>query len=131
MRPGVISVERRLYRLPRATNFGSIYGHGAKRWKPRGLRDLNDELAALEDRDDIHIDLKGRDPMTVRPIFLMKRAPSFCVTSKRLSAAAFDRFLRSYFDHFAFQSITRTSFWLTEQNSWIRIRPRAARAVDE
>ena len=77
-----------------------------------GLRDLQEELATLEDRDEIlHVDLKGRDPddgFTDVPyekgaLFLLHLEQTFGRTR-------FDNFLRSYFNHFAFQSITTEQF---------------------
>jgi aminopeptidase N len=42
-----------------------------------GLRDLNEEIAGLDDRDEIlHIDLKAAIPMTAPPTSLMKKARS-------------------------------------------------------
>ena len=77
-----------------------------------GLRDLRDELGRLEDRDEIlHVDLKGRDPdegFTDVPyekgaLFLLHLEQTF-------GRERFDQFLRNYFDHFAFQSITTEQF---------------------
>jgi hypothetical protein len=77
-----------------------------------GLRDLTDELARLEDRDEIlYVDLTGRDPddgFTDVPyekgaLFLLHLEQTF-------GRDRFDQFLRSYFDHFAFQSITTQQF---------------------
>src|SRR5687767_678682 len=77
-----------------------------------GLRDLQDELGRLEDRDEIlHVDLKGRDPdegFTDVPyekgaLFLLHLEQTF-------GREQFDQFLRSYFDHFAFKSITTEEF---------------------
>src|SRR5687767_4201731 len=77
-----------------------------------GLRDLQDELATLEDRDEIlHVDLKGRDPdegFTDVPyekgaLFLLHLEFTF-------GRARFDTFLRNYFNQFAFQSITTEQF---------------------
>jgi leukotriene-A4 hydrolase len=77
-----------------------------------GLRDLTEELATLEDRDEIlYVDLKGRDPdegFTDVPyekgaLFLLHLEETF-------GRARFDQFLKSYFNHFAFQSITTEQF---------------------
>lgn len=77
-----------------------------------GLRDLREEMETLEDADEIlHVDLKGRDPddgFTNVPyekgaLFLLHLEQTF-------GRAQFDRFLQSYFDHFAFQSITTEQF---------------------
>ncbi len=75
-------------------------------------RELEEEMATLDDRDEIlHVDLKGRDPdagFTGVPyekgaLFLRHLEATF-------GRARFDRFLRGYFDHFAFQSITTEQF---------------------
>lgn len=77
-----------------------------------GLRDLTEELATLEDRDEIlYVDLKGRDPdegFTDVPyekgaLFLLHLEQTFGRTR-------FDQFLKSYFNHFAFKSITTEQF---------------------
>lgn len=77
-----------------------------------GLRELEEEMATLDDRDEIlHVDLEGRDPdegFTSVPyqkgtLFLLHLEQTF-------GRAQFDRFLRSYFNHFAFQSITTEQF---------------------
>lgn len=77
-----------------------------------GLRELREEMTTLEDADEIlHVDLKGRDPddgFTNVPyekgaLFLLHLEQTF-------GRARFDRFLRGYFDHFAFQSITTEQF---------------------
>jgi leukotriene-A4 hydrolase len=77
-----------------------------------GLRDLTEELATLEDRDEIlYVDLKDRDPdegFTEVPyekgaLFLLHLEETF-------GRARFDQFLKSYFNHFAFKSITTEQF---------------------
>lgn len=73
---------------------------------------LQEELNDLPDADEIlHIDLTGRDPdegFTNVPyekgaLFLRHLEETF-------GRARFDQFLKGYFDHFAFQSITTTDF---------------------
>jgi leukotriene A-4 hydrolase/aminopeptidase len=77
-----------------------------------GRQTLEKEMEALEDRDEIlYVDLKGRDPddgFTQVPyekgaLFLRHLEETF-------GRARFDKFLRSYFDHFAFQSIVTADF---------------------
>ena len=77
-----------------------------------GLQDLEKEIATLPEKDQIlHVDLRGRDPddgFTDVPyekgaLFLRHLELTF-------GREAFDRFLRGYFDHFAFQSITTEDF---------------------
>jgi leukotriene-A4 hydrolase len=76
------------------------------------LQTLKQEMATLEDRDEIlYVDLKGRDPdegFTQVPyekgaLFLRQLEESF-------GRERFDKFLRGYFDHFAFQSIVTADF---------------------
>ena len=91
----------------------AVYGRArAEMEAALGLHDLQEEMATLEDRDEIlHIDLKGRDPddgFTDVPyekgaLFLLHLEQTFGRTR-------FDSFLRSYFNHFAFQSITTEQF---------------------
>ena len=77
-----------------------------------GLRDLHEVIASLEDRDEIlHIDLKGRDPDEgSNDIPYEKGALFLRHLEETFGRARFDQFLRSYFNHFAFQSITTEQF---------------------
>ncbi|HEX8185774.1 MAG TPA: M1 family metallopeptidase [Blastocatellia bacterium] len=77
-----------------------------------GRQTLEEEMATLKDRDEIlHVNLRGRDPddgFTQVPyekgaLFLRHLEETF-------GRARFDQFLRSYFDHFAFQSIITADF---------------------
>jgi leukotriene-A4 hydrolase len=91
----------------------AVYGRARAQMEAAlGLRDLQEEIATLEDRDEIlHVDLKGRDPdegFTDVPyekgaLFLLHLEQTF-------GRVRFDQFLRSYFNHFAFQSITTEQF---------------------
>lgn len=76
------------------------------------VQDLEAEMEDLEPRDEIlHVDLAGRDPdegFTLVPYvkgMLLLRTLEAAVGRER-----FDEFLRGYFDHFAFQSITTEDF---------------------
>ena len=73
-----------------------------------GLRDLNEEIAGLDDRDEIlHIDLKGRDPDDGSTDIPYEKGALFLRHLEgTFGRVRFDRFLKSYFNHFAFQSIT-------------------------
>ena len=77
-----------------------------------GLRDLQDELARLEDRDEIlHVDLKGRDPDDGFTDIPYEKGALFLLhLEQTFGRERFDQFMRSYFDHFAFQSITTEQF---------------------
>jgi aminopeptidase N len=76
------------------------------------VQSLKEELDALPDADEIlHVNLAGRDPdegFTLVPyekgaLFLRHLEESF-------GRPCFDAFLKGYFDHFAFQSITTADF---------------------
>lgn len=77
-----------------------------------GLRDLNEEIAGLDDRDEIlHIDLKGRDPDDGSTDIPYEKGALFLRHLEgTFGRVRFDRFLKSYFNHFAFQSITTEQF---------------------
>jgi len=73
---------------------------------------LNNILASLEERDRIlHIDLKGRDPEEgVTRVPYDKGALFLRHLEETFGRERFDRFLRGYFTHFAFQSIATPDF---------------------
>jgi aminopeptidase N len=77
-----------------------------------GLRDLKEEIAGLDDRDEIlHIDLKGRDPDDGSTDIPYEKGALFLRhLEETFGRARFDQFLKSYFNHFAFQSITTDQF---------------------
>ena len=91
----------------------AVYGRArAEMEATLGLRDLNEAIASLETRDEIlHIDLKGRDPDDgSNDIPYEKGALFLRHLEETFGRARFDQFLRSYFNHFAFQSITTEQF---------------------
>jgi leukotriene A-4 hydrolase/aminopeptidase len=91
----------------------AVYGRArAEMEATLGLRDLNEAIASLEDRDEIlHIDLKGRDPDEgSNDIPYEKGALFLRHLEETFGRARFDQFLKSYFNHFAFQSITTEQF---------------------
>ena len=91
----------------------AVYGRGREEMEAAlGLRDLKEELANLEDRDEIlHIDLKGRDPDDGSTDIPYEKGALFLRhLEQTFGRAPFDRFLQSYFNHFAFQSITTDQF---------------------
>ena len=77
-----------------------------------GKKDLGEEIAEFKDEDEIlHIDLKGRDPdegMTRVPY--EKGALFLLAIEEKVGRDRLDPFLKGYFDHFAFQSITTADF---------------------
>ena len=91
----------------------AVYGRARSQMEAAlGLRDLNEVIASLEDRDEIlHIDLTGRDPDEgSNDIPYEKGALFLRHLEETFGRARFDQFLRSYFNHFAFQSITTEQF---------------------
>ena len=77
-----------------------------------GYQDLQKEMAAVPDGDEVlHIDLAGRDPDEgATDIPYEKGALFLRHLEETFGRQRFDRFLRGYFDHFAFQSITTDDF---------------------
>ncbi len=77
-----------------------------------GRRELEREMAGLPDSDRVlHIDLAGRDPddgVTLVPY--EKGALLLLTIEQAVGRDRFDAFLRGYFDHFAFRSITTAEF---------------------
>ncbi|MCY7375959.1 MAG: M1 family metallopeptidase [Pyrinomonadaceae bacterium] len=77
-----------------------------------GRRSLEQELFGMETRDQIlHVDLKGRDPdegFTGVPY--EKGALFLRHLEETVGREKFDKFVREYFDNFAFQSITTETF---------------------
>ena len=73
-----------------------------------GLQDLQDEIKSLPAKDTIlHVDLTGRDPDDgATQIPYEKGALLLLSLEEKYGREKFDLFLKSYFDHFAFQSIT-------------------------
>lgn len=91
----------------------AVYGRPREEMEAAlGLRDLNEEIASLDDRDEIlHIDLKGRDPDDGSTDIPYEKGALFLRhLEETFGRARFDRFLKSYFNHFAFQSITTDRF---------------------
>jgi len=91
----------------------AVYGRPREEMEAAlGLRDLNEEIASLDDRDEIlHIDLKGRDPDDGSTDIPYEKGALFLRhLEQTFGRARFDRFLKSYFNHFAFQSITTDQF---------------------
>jgi leukotriene A-4 hydrolase/aminopeptidase len=91
----------------------AVYGRPREEMEAAlGLRDLNEEIATLDDRDEIlHIDLKGRDPDEGSTDIPYEKGALFLRhLEQTFGRAHFDLFLKSYFNHFAFQSITTEQF---------------------
>jgi len=77
-----------------------------------GRQDLEEEIERLDDHDEIlHIDLAGRDPDDGATRLPYEKGSLFLRSLEELfGRPRFDEFLRAYFDHFAFQSITTADF---------------------
>ncbi len=77
-----------------------------------GRQDLEGELARFEPRDQIlHIDLSGRDPDDAATRVPYEKGALFLrLLEETFGRREFDRFLRGYFDRFAFQSIETGDF---------------------
>ena len=73
---------------------------------------MKEEIASLDDRDEIlHIDLKGRDPDDGSTDIPYEKGALFLRhLEETFGRARFDQFLKSYFNHFSFQSITTDQF---------------------
>jgi aminopeptidase N len=77
-----------------------------------GRRELDREMASLPESDRVlHLPLAGRDPDDGCTLVPYEKGALLLRTIEReVGRERFDRFLRSYFDHFAFQSITTADF---------------------
>ncbi|MBA3443153.1 MAG: M1 family metallopeptidase [Pyrinomonadaceae bacterium] len=91
----------------------AVYGRArAEMEAVLGRQTLAEELATLDERDEIlHVDLSGRDPDAgFTSVPYEKGALFLRHLEETFGRDQFDRFLRGYFDHFAFQSITTDDF---------------------
>jgi aminopeptidase N len=77
-----------------------------------GVADLREELKEKPEKDQVlHIDLAGRDPDDGMNRIPYEKGALFLRTLEyAVGRDRFDVFLRSYFDHFAFQSIPTAEF---------------------
>ena len=92
---------------------GAVYGEKREMMeRVLGLRELRDDLARLEPADQIlAIDLRGRDPDAVFSAIPYEKGRLFLTyLDAKFGRDHFDAFLRGYFDHFAFKSITTEQF---------------------
>jgi leukotriene-A4 hydrolase len=76
------------------------------------VAELKQEMKGLEPRDQVlYIDLAGRDPDAgFTQVPYIKGMLFLRTIEKAVGREKFDTFLRGYFDHFAFQSITTGDF---------------------
>jgi hypothetical protein len=77
-----------------------------------GLRRLRDNLATLKPADQgLRIDLRDRDPQLAFSDVPYEKGRLFLsYLDAKFGRDRFDAFLRGYFDHFAFQSVTTQQF---------------------
>ncbi|HEV2448165.1 MAG TPA: M1 family metallopeptidase, partial [Candidatus Sulfopaludibacter sp.] len=77
-----------------------------------GRQELDREMAGLAEVDRVlHIDLNGRDPDDVCTLVPHEKGALLLRTLEQaVGRPRFDAFLRGYFDHFAFRSITTAEF---------------------
>jgi leukotriene A-4 hydrolase/aminopeptidase len=96
-----------------------------------GRREMEREMTDLKLSDQIlHIDLRGRDPDdAVTDIPYEKGALFLKHLEQTFGRAAFDEFLKKYFDHFAFQSITTAQFEDYLKANLLTAQPRLAGSV--
>jgi leukotriene-A4 hydrolase len=97
-----------------------------------GLQELREELKKLEPKDQVlHIDLAGRDPDDGMTRVPYEKGALFLATLEgRVGRDRFDAFLRGYFDHFAFQSITTADFEEYLRKHLLEIAPKKAAGLD-
>lgn len=71
-------------------------------------KQLDEEMARLDARDQVlHINLEGRDPDAVSTLVPYEKSALFLKSLENVfGRQRFDEFLKEYFRHFAFQSIT-------------------------
>jgi len=90
-----------------------LYGPGREEMEAvLGVQAMDADLNRLDPRDQaLHADLDGRDPDEgMTQIAYEKGALFLRHLEEAVGRDAFDDFLRGYFDHFAFQSITTADF---------------------
>jgi len=110
-----------------------LYGNArAEMERELGYKELRAELAAFPPRDQVlHIDLAGRDPdegMTRVPY--EKGALFLRTLETAFGRQALDAFLRGYFDHFAFRSLTTDDFERYLKTHLLDANAQAARTID-
>ncbi len=92
---------------------------------------LKEEMEELDDRDQVlHVDLAGRDPdegFTGVPY--IKGAMFLRTIESKVGRDRFDRFLRSYFDTFAFRSVTTPQFAAYLDRQLLAAQPQVAREI--
>jgi aminopeptidase N len=77
-----------------------------------GLRSLRDELVTLKPKDQaLAVDMRNRDPDDVFTLVPYEKGRLFLsFLAAKFGRERFDGFLRGYFDHFAFKSLSTEQF---------------------
>jgi hypothetical protein len=88
-------------------------------------------MAGLDPVDQVlHVDLAGRDPDAGFTLVPYNKGMLFLLSlEEAVGREKFDSFLRSYFDHFAFQSITTSEFRAYLDEHLLRQNPDVASKV--
>ena len=95
------------------------------------IADLKEEMSGMEERDQIlHQDLAGRSPDEgVTGVPYVKGAMFLRTVEKAVGRNAFDPFLRSYFDTFAFRSVTTDQFAAHLESELLSRHPEASAPI--
>lgn len=90
-----------------------------------GYQDLQEDVAALPEKDEIlAIDLRGRDPDDVFSDIPYEKGALFLrEIEQSIGRDNFDAFLKQYFKHFAFKSITTDQFIAYLQETLLKQYP--------
>ena len=93
-----------------------------------GRQDLEAEMARLPSKDQkLRLDLRGRDAEAAFTLVPFEKGALFLLSLEQaFGRPAFDAFLRGYFDHFAFQSITTAQFLDYLRTNLLSQRPELA-----
>lgn len=97
-----------------------------------GRREMNEELSEFAPRDQVlHVDLAGRDPDEGMTRIPYEKGALFLETlESTYGRERFDTFLKGYFNHFAFKSITTADFVAYLKKNLIDVEPGAKEDVD-
>ncbi len=104
----------------------AVYGLDRRRMEDvLGLQDLREDLATAESGDQRLVpDLEGRDPDDVFSDIPYEKGKLFLdFLEARFGQERFDLFLRSYFDAFAFQSVTTEQFVAYLEQNLLQAEP--------
>lgn len=111
---------------------GALYGERRRDMEDvLGLQSLQGELKTLPEQDQVlAIDLRGRDPDDVFSEVPYEKGRLFLGwLESKFGRGRFDTFLRGYFDHFAFQSITTEQFLQYLNDNLLKDNPKGVSAA--